>query len=136
MSTSAPSPAAVLRVPRPGLDPDSAAALAVGREDLDPRRQECVVCYVDRLLRRGDCSGDLDLAAWWGGLRAPRATTLVPRLRALGATCDCEVLTRLYVSVPALERRTAAPWDAPVCKGVPTGSAQPCRAWLRRPRWA
>lgn len=109
---------------------------ALHREDLDPRPGECHVCYVDRMIARSECSGELLALRWWQPLRAPRATSLARRIAEMGAECDCELLTRVYEPAPSLVDLPAGGWDRPRCDGVRPGSSQPCGRWRRRARWA
>lgn len=117
---------------------------------LAPATGECLACYLDRVLERYDCDGDLRFAAHYRDLVAPRATQLERRLEAGGGYCDCEVLAN--VVQPAwhlwstsreveLDGRTVVleaepPEGMPPCAGVRRGSTQPCVHWHRmwRPR--
>jgi hypothetical protein len=108
-----------------------------------PRENECLCCYVARLLDEFPCDGSHRHAFRYRDTMAPRATALAARLRQLGACCcDCELFLNGY------ELRSSSPDYAdnelvddddaacgvdalPRCEGVRRGSVQPCRNWVR-----
>lgn len=96
-----------------------------------PRRGECLACYLDRMMQHG-CTGDLRWARHYRDVAAPRATGLERRLAAMGGYCDCEVLMNAYLPLACLAEPGAAPPDLGPCRGVRTGSTQPCALWTRR----
>lgn len=119
---------------------------------LVPHPGECVACFLDRALERSSCDGDLRFAELYRDLAAPRATALLPRLRAAGGHCDCEVLSNamqpawhlwstsreLDLDGRSIVLEAEPPEAMPPCTGVRRGSTQPCRNWhrMRRPtRW-
>lgn len=119
-------------------------------EWLAPRPRECLACYLDRVLERYGCDGDLRFARRYRDLVAPRATRLEQRLEAAGGYCDCEVLAnamqpawRLWSTSRAVDvdgqtvvLDAEPPEHMPQCAGVGRGSTQPCIHWhrLHRPR--
>lgn len=118
---------------------DELAGLA--RLILTPRRGECVLCFVNRMVVDAGCDQTLRWAATWGQVRAPRATTLLARLRSHGGYCDCMIFTNGWdVTVPT-ERDPATgeerwPEGVSGCRGVHPGSTRPCTLWAPRPwRW-
>jgi hypothetical protein len=93
-----------------------------------PREDECLCCYVARLLVEIPCDGKLRHALHYRDVVAPRATGLAKRLGRLGGYCDCELFMNGY-------RVRGADEDAdsdvlPPCTGVPRGSVQPCSSWV------
>ncbi|WP_206445933.1 DUF2695 domain-containing protein [Agrococcus sp. KRD186] len=118
---------------------------------LAPHEQECLACYLDRVVAVFGCQGDLRFAGRFRDLTAPRATALERRLSDSGGCCDCEVLTnamqpawhlwrpRHWVLVDGLKSQVDAepPKEMPPCTGVRRGSTQPCRNWhsMLRPSW-
>jgi len=113
----------------------------------EPAPQECVLCYVDRMLDAFGCDCTLRWARRWRDLRLPRATGLERRLEARGGFCDCEVFLNGWTSrddrlVPdgkGDDGNGDADWPDvhPACAGVGLRSSQPCGNWVpwRRSRW-
>jgi len=101
----------------------------------EPRRGECLCCYVVRLLDVAPCDGTLRHAVRYRDATAPRATALAERLMRVGAGCDCEIFWNGYVpwivaeSLADDEEIDLA--DLPPCSGVQRGSIRPCRNWVR-----
>jgi hypothetical protein len=111
-----------------------------------PRENECLCCYVARMLDEFDCDGSHRHALCYRDARAPRATALITRLGQIGACCcDCELFLNGYElrssSQDSLDDRFAdgdtffAPDSLPRCEGVRSGSVQPCTNWVRIRRW-
>lgn len=107
-----------------------------------PGPDECVLCYVERMLAAFGCDSTLRWARRWRDLRLPRATGLERRLQARGGFCDCEVFLngwglRADLLVPDADGEPAWPAERPPCAGVGPRSSQPCGIWQpwRRPRW-
>src|SRR5438105_4691710 len=73
----------------PALPPRDRACLASILTE--PRPDECVLCYVDRMLDAFGCDTTLRWARRWRDLRRPRATGLERRLESRGGFCDCEI---------------------------------------------
>jgi Protein of unknown function (DUF2695) len=114
----------------------------------EPRRHECVACFVDRMTRAYGCSDHLSWVARWRDRCAPRATALERRLRAKGGYCDCEMLTNVYARSEWLREQwewageddgesadgasvgAEAESAPPPCLGVRRGSTQPCPHWV------
>ena len=94
-----------------------------------PREDECLCCYVARLLVEFPCDGSVRDALHYGDVVAPRATGLVTRLGRLGGYCDCELFMNGYqLAGPDAD----SGFDVlPPCKGVRRGSVQPCGSWGR-----
>jgi len=103
---------------------------------IQPKPTECLHCYVYRMLEFG-CSG-LRWATRYRDLRAPRATALDRRLMSKGAGCDCEIfmngwsLRREYQRYDSEAEEYIYPEDLPPCRGVRSGSIQPCALWKVR----
>lgn len=104
-----------------------------------PAARECVVCFIERMVRAYGCGNRLLFAQLWRDRAAPRATALERRLGAKGGYCDCEVLLNAYVRRTDYARELADTDDChdaevPPCLGVTRGSSQPCAHWMARPR--
>jgi hypothetical protein len=98
-----------------------------------PHEDECLCCYVARLLDEFPCDNTLRHALHYRDVVAPRATGLASRLGQIGGYCDCEVLLNGYELRGADED---ADFDVlPPCSGVRRGSVQPCDNWIRIRRW-
>ena len=109
----------------------------------DPHDNECLLCYVWRMLEHG-CTG-LRWATRYRDLRAPRATALERRLGEKGGYCDCEIFLNGYELArehwtPAREyeqdgvlwyREEEPPEHAPPCRGVRAGATKGCALWVR-----
>jgi hypothetical protein len=94
-----------------------------------PREDECLCCYVARLLVEVPCDGSVRHALHYRDVLAPLATDLATRLGRMGGYCDCEVLMNGYQLRGADE--DAASDVMPPCNGVRRGSVQPCGNWVR-----
>ena len=75
---------------------------------LSPERNECLPCFLARVLARVGCAGTFEWTKEWRAVRSPRATSLEDRLSSLGAECDCLVLAHLYQPQLMLWTRSAA----------------------------
>lgn len=96
-----------------------------------PRKNECLCCYVARLLNETPCDGSHRHAVRYRDATAPRATALVERLGRIGACCcDCEIFLNGYQPRVAPTDDDSVDPLAP-CEGVRRGSVQPCRNWVR-----
>lgn len=108
---------------------------------LSPERNECLPCFLARVLARVGCAGTFEWTKEWRAVRSPRATSLEDRLSSLGAECDCLVLAHLYQPQLMLWTRSAAggliePNPMPVCAGVRPRSTKPCTHWTDRQLWS
>lgn len=111
---------------------------------VDPRCQpapnECLACFVARLLTDFGCDTTLRWAQRFRDLRSPTATGLERRLGSFGGYCDCEIFLNGYRLVRHLLVRDLAtdelmaPGQPPVCAGVRSTSTRPCANWERRSR--
>jgi Protein of unknown function (DUF2695) len=113
--------------------------VALSDELTRPGRQECLFCFVDRMLTAFGCDCTLRWVRRWRELRLPRASGLERRLGRSGAFCDCEVfLNGWTVSEDLLETDEDGERDWPVqrpaCAGVDPRSSQPCATWVPRRR--
>jgi Protein of unknown function (DUF2695) len=104
----------------------------------EPAPDECLACFVDRMMRLYGCANRLTWAMRWRDRRAPRATALRRRLEARGGFCDCEVLMNVHVRPEWLpgpwgevdsRPATTGEGTAPPCFGVRRGSTQACAHW-------
>ena len=103
----------------------------------EPYPDECVACYLRRVVAEHGCAHTLGWTERFRDLRSPTAHALVPRLAALGG-CDGGVVSRglrpaRHMMVRDLhtdELEEPAHW--PGCEGVGPTSARPCRGWERR----
>jgi hypothetical protein len=122
---------------------DVQAHLAALSESLTrPGDEECVLCYVQRMLTAFGCDTTLRWARRWRDTLRPRATGLERRLAARGGFCDCEVFwngwtLREDLCVPTEDGALDWPETLPPCAGLTPRSSQPCANWepWRRPRW-
>jgi hypothetical protein len=87
-----------------------------------PLPEECLPCYLDRIVRDVPCDGSLRLSSHYRDSVAPRGTALEERLRLRGGFCDCEVLMNVFEPKSELVMP---------CKGVRRGSTQACALWLQ-----
>lgn len=113
-----------------------------GAAPVDPREDECLLCYLHRTLEELGCDTTLRWARRYRDLVAPRATALEGRLASAGGFCDCEVflngwqLAREHCVRDVHTDELSAPDRLPGCEGARRGSTQPCRLWVRqRRRW-
>lgn len=98
-----------------------------------PREDECLCCYVARLLVEFPCDGSVRHALHYRDVVAPRATGLAASLGRMGGYCDCEIFLNGYQLRGA---DVDAAFEAvPPCSGVRRGSVQPCDNWVRIRRW-
>lgn len=108
-------------------------------EVLAPHPQECVLCYVARMLDERGCDVSLRWVGRFRELRSPLATGLEERMRAVGGSCDCEIfahgygLAREHLVRDVHTDELGPPERAPACAGVGRmDSTRPCRNWQRR----
>jgi hypothetical protein len=114
------------------------ADLRARAEELtQPRPDECLACYVHRMLVDHGCDNTLRSARRFRDLRSPTATGLERRLGDLGGYCDCEIFMNAYqLARHALVRdldTDELEWPAvlPDCGGVGARSTRPCGNWER-----
>ncbi len=98
-----------------------------------PRSEECLCCYVARLLVEFPCDGSVRHALHYRDVVAPRATGLAKRLGSVGGYCDCEIFMNGY-ELRGADVDAAFEVRSP-CSGVRRGSVQPCAKWVRIRRW-
>lgn len=87
----------------------------------EPDEDECLRCYLLRMLHEFGCDGQHRWTARWRDLCAPETRGLIRRLeRVGGCRCDCEVLLSVYPEYPSAIALLP-------CAGQPRpGSAAPC----------
>ena len=108
--------------------------------DSEPGEQECLACYVARMLTAHGCDTTLRWAQRFRDVRVPAATGLERRLGSVGGFCDCEIFMNGYGLVRELLVRDIdtdelePPALPPLCAGVRRTSAKPCINWERRRR--
>jgi hypothetical protein len=114
----------------------------VSAELTEPGEDECVLCYVDRMLRAFGCDNTLRWVRRWRDLRRPRVRGLERRMQARGGFCDCEVLMngwalRADLLVRNEDGELDEPDPLPPCAGIGPRSSQPCTNWetWRRRGW-
>ena len=111
------------------MDNDTLTTEAPER-DLDPattapHEQECLPCYLNRMLATHSCDNHLRWAERWR--QRHKTPALFQWLRSNGGYCDCEVLFNVYRNVLPDE-------DEPLkeCAGIRRpGSTQACGAYDR-----
>jgi hypothetical protein len=92
----------------------------LSRRLTEPGEQECLRCFLLRMVYEFGCDGTHRWAKRWRGERAPQARSLLRRLERMGGCCDCEILLNVYPDYPG----TGHPLP---CAGQPLdGSAAPC----------
>lgn len=90
--TTTPKPDAVDAVVRTAEELLSQAATTI----IGPAVDECLLCYIHRMLLAFGCDTSLRFALHYRDVRAPRATALSRRLGTGGGYCDCEVFLNAY----------------------------------------
>jgi len=86
----------------------------------EPAEQECLRCFLLRMINEFGCDGRHRWTVRWRDVRAPKAGALVRKLSELGGCCDCEVLLNVFPHYP--QGNGLLP-----CAGQPRpGSAVPC----------
>ena len=74
------------------IDEEAEQFLTLTAEQLTGvREQECLFCYVARMLGEHGCDTTLRFARSYRDQRAPRATAIERRMGQLGGFCDCEI---------------------------------------------
>lgn len=127
----------------PAVREAASVLAATALAEMPPHPNECLLCYVSRLLHVLGCDKTLRIAERFRGVNAPRATAMERRLKQIGAPCDCQVeaVHGIRSSVITYEDTLAEQFpDAPQsdtasrfgCYGVRKGSTQPCLGWMRR----
>jgi len=106
----------------------------------EPADDECLLCFVVRMLDEFGCDTTLRFATRYRDLRAPRATALEARLGRMGGFCDCEIfLNGMILADRFLEYdetgERMAPQQLPACGGVRRGSTKGCANWVRQRRY-
>jgi hypothetical protein len=107
-----------------------------------PHPNECLCCYVGRMLDEFPCDGSHRHAFRYRDIMAPRATALAESLRRIGACCcDCELFLNGYrlrtapasygYSIDDVAEPEPEPEPLPPCNGVRRGSVRPCDNWVR-----
>jgi hypothetical protein len=104
-------------MPQPALRA-TAAALSPA-PDGEPGHDECLRCYLMRMMEQSGCDGSYRWTLRWQSARAPRVSGLDARLRRQGGCCDCEVVFNIMPDYP--EADGILP-----CAGVPDGCTRPC----------
>jgi hypothetical protein len=107
-----------------------------------PSPDECLLCYVARMLEFG-CDKDLNWTRRWRDLRMPEDTGLERRLEERGSYCDCEVLLNgwdLAEDMQLPDEDGELTWPARWADCAGGEAAQPCANWVpwgrpRRPWW-
>lgn len=104
---------------------------------LEPSFRECIVCFIHRQNSEYGCDGTLRFALYFRDRKAPRATALRSRFERLNSRCDCEVLSRGYLSTFRLDEVLSAQfgpesghWKASVrtCTGEASRQSTPYAA--------
>lgn len=103
-------------------------------DELMPLEAECLACFVHRMVRDQRCTEALRWVEHFRRLRARRATALMRRLMARGASCDCNVVSVVWLPHHGLwvwddSGQLAPPTELPACMGVRPNSTQACGHW-------
>jgi hypothetical protein len=102
-----------------------------------PTADECVLCYIARMVQSHGCDTTLRWARRWRDARLPRATGLERRFEARGGFCDCEVVMNgwtLQEATDASDKDDGMWPPLPPCPGMAPRSSQPCDMWEPRRR--
>ena len=67
----------------------------------EPREDECLRCYLLRMIYEFGCDGRHRWTIRWREARAPMARGLLRRLQNLGGCCDCEVVANVFPAYPS-----------------------------------
>jgi hypothetical protein len=107
-------------------DITDAQLIALREAMTEPAEDECVLCYVARMLQSLGCDTTLRWTRHWRDRIRPRATALERRFEAVGGFC-----------VPDGNGEEQWPAGMPACAGLAPRSAQPCANWQtwRRRGW-
>lgn len=123
-------------------DITDAQLIALREAMTEPAEDECVLCYVARMLQTLGCDTTLRWTRHWRDRIRPRATALERRFEAVGGFCDCEIFwngwrLREDLCVPDGNGEEQWPAGMPACAGLAPRSAQPCANWQtwRRRGW-
>jgi hypothetical protein len=125
------------------IDEEAELYLAETAEQLTGvRDQECLFCYVARMLGEHGCDTSLRFVRRYRDARAPRASAIERRMREMGGFCDCEIFLNGMTLESSLRTydEEAGEWlspefPPPSCRGVRRGSTQSCAIWARRSSW-
>ena len=125
------------------IDQEAELILATAADDLTrPREDECLYCYVARMLDEHGCDNTLRFVRSFRDQRARSATGLEQYLEAMGGYCDCEIFLNgmtIARSVPpghdAETDDSVLPDVLPDCSGVERGSTKSCGIWERQAGW-
>lgn len=104
-------------------------------DEVRPHPEECLACFVHRMVRDQGCSDALRWVDYFRQERAKRATALTRRLAGRGAGCDCSVTAVVWRPHPGLwewddRGDLVDPGTMPECLGVRPNSTQPCGHWV------
>jgi hypothetical protein len=95
-------------------------SLTEANESPDPGENECLRCYLMRMLHISGCDGTHRWTTRWRAARAPQATDLLRELAGRGGICcDCEVIFNVWPDYP--ENEVLLP-----CAGTSPGCTDPC----------
>ena len=86
----------------------------------DPGENECLRCYLVRMLHSSGCDGTHRWTTRWRDARAPRVVDLLRKLAGRGGICcDCEVIFNVWPDYPETEALLP-------CAGTSPGCIDPC----------
>jgi hypothetical protein len=105
----------------------------------EPDPDECVLCYLTRMLPLFGCDTTLRWTRRWRDCVRPHATTLERRFEQCGGFCDDEIFwngwtLRDDLCVEDGNGNLEWPDELPRCAGFAPRSARPCANWRRRLR--
>ena len=113
----------------------------VARRITGAREDECLFCYVARMLEEHGCGTSLRFVRSYRDQRAPRATAVERRMGEMGGFCDCEIflngmtMARSLLTYDEEAEEWLQPEERPGCRGVRLGSTKSCGVWERRRGW-
>lgn len=118
------------------IDQEAEQILATTASELTRvRDDECLYCYVTRMLDEHGCDNKLRFARSYRDQRAPAVKGLEQRLEAMGGYCDCEIFANGITIARSLRPREdetggwLEPETVPDCRGVERGSTKVCGIW-------
>ncbi|WP_125612715.1 DUF2695 domain-containing protein [Specibacter cremeus] len=107
----------------------------LAREMMTPEPNECLPCFVQRMVMLEGCENDLGWTGFYLARYSSSFTGLERLLDTIGGDCDCEVVEDVYARREELWNADrcpgcGVPLESPGCRGVGGSPLQPCGLWL------
>jgi hypothetical protein len=104
----------------PATEPSGNSGSPAPNTSADPGENECLRCYLMRMMSVSGCDGTHRWTIRWRDAHAPRATGLLRKLaRRGGICCDCEIIYNVWPDYPETGRLLP-------CAGMRADSTEPC----------